>query len=185
MKVTDFDLKNLAIANRNGAQILSQLQRALQQGDAQLQWMWCGLSGGLLGLLAAYVLGQFVPQIALAGLFFTAAGIVFGLIIQRRAKPDAFASRLEENKLAAQELLVRIRSLPKSAPPDIREELWLMYRELNSAMAPVSRPSVVAASAEAPANEAANPVPAGKMPNSLRNVIRMPAVDARRASAGY
>lgn len=147
MKVTDFDLKTLVIANRNASAALQVLNRRAydmeQHSDAYLN----GLLGGICGVVMAYLLALLLP-VPFAGLSVVGAASGIGLAMywhyQHRAQ--RIDTQIAANKLSAEEILARIRSLPKNAPEEIREELWLMYRELNNKLAQAAskRPEPVA-----------------------------------------
>lgn len=132
MKVTDFDLKTLALANRNSANALISLQRADHANRARAKINLTAAVGGLLGLAAGYVLSiSFKLPLGVCSFLGCATMLALTLALTHIRGRGSFEKRLEENKAAMQEVLARIRALPKNAPPEVRDELWQIYRALN------------------------------------------------------
>lgn len=102
--------------------------------------------------------------------FLTGLGIVGTMLAHRGRRRMDFESRLEENRIATEEILSRIKSLPKSAPQEVKDELWLTYRMLNSMLPNQNkdRQSLPApdfpSNMQALPNAAANPIPANPPP---------------------
>jgi len=90
-----------------------------------------GVCGGLVGSLAgiglAHVvgLGVFAASTPLTGL-----GIVAGILLYRGRRRIRIEKRIDENRVASEEILRRIRELPKNAPEEVRRGLWHAYEEL-------------------------------------------------------
>ena len=132
MKVTDFDLKTLALANRNSANSLINLQRADNANRARAKLNLTAAIGGVLGLGAGYLLSMtFQLPLGVCSFLGCAAMLALTLALCHVRGRGSFEKRLEENKAAMQEVLARIRALPKNAPAEVRDELWQIYRALN------------------------------------------------------
>ena len=132
IKVTDFDLKTLALANRNSGTALLNLKRAQARNAVRGKASLYGGLGGALGICLAYGLKLWLQWALLtSAIGCCLAGIVLGLALYHLARRNNFEAKMEENKVAMQEVLARIRGLPKNAPAEVREELWQIYRSLN------------------------------------------------------
>jgi hypothetical protein len=51
--------------------------------------------------------------------------------LYRGRKRILIEKRIEENRLAVEEVLRRIKELPRNAPERVRDGLWQTYEELN------------------------------------------------------
>jgi hypothetical protein len=92
-----------------------------------------GVFGGFLGLTAAYAL-SFVLPVSLLALEFLLAGLGVsgGVLAYRLSRGLDVERRLDMNRMASDEILDRIKRLPKDTPPAVRDQLWLSYQHLNS-----------------------------------------------------
>jgi len=92
-----------------------------------------GTFGGLIGMLLAYIINLFVPgSLAVLLALLSSIGVVTGLLAHRGKRRIALERKIEENRIAADEILARIRQLPRNAPADVRNDLWTAYRSLTS-----------------------------------------------------
>jgi hypothetical protein len=90
-------------------------------------------------MAVAYALVFVAPvSFAVLGPVCSGLGIVVAILLNRGGSRLQFERKLEENRIAAEEIMSRIKALPRNAPPDVRDELWSTYRTLNS-MATASR----------------------------------------------
>jgi len=91
-----------------------------------------GAFGGLVGLSLAYLASAFAPvSLPILCVLLSSSGIVAGLIFHRGRRRFVLECRIEENRLAAKEILDRIEHLsPENTPQEVRDDLWLAYRSL-------------------------------------------------------
>ncbi len=132
MKVTDFDLKTLALANRNSANALANFKRADSVNARRSKINLSAACAGWLGMGAGYAVGLSLHlPVSVCSALGCVAMLGLSLVLARAQSSSSFEARMEENKAAMQEVLARIRALPKNAPSEVREELWQIYRSLN------------------------------------------------------
>jgi len=95
-----------------------------------------GCLGGLLGLLIAYVvcLVSAAVSFPVLSVLLSSIGIVGGVLLHRGPRRYQLERRMEENRLASQEVLDRIKALPKNTPAEVKNDLWFSYRSLNSGL---------------------------------------------------
>jgi len=95
-----------------------------------------GCFGGLFGLLLAYGTNIVWPggSFTVLSVLFSGIGIVGGVLFHRGNRRFRLERRVEENRLAVQEVLERIKSLPKNTPNEVRDELWSAYRLLTAGL---------------------------------------------------
>lgn len=127
-------IRQLSAARKNAAHTLEELSKLAGRMSKQDSSTLFGVSGGLLGVTSAYFLSIGLPvALSIAGPLMTSLGIVAGILIYRGRRGIAIEKRLEENRIAAEEILRRIRQLPKNAPKEIARDLWHTYGLLSSA----------------------------------------------------
>ena len=90
-----------------------------------------GVCGGLVGSLAGIGLAHLVGISLLATTPLTGLGMVAGILLYRGRKRILVEKRIDESRLATEEILRRIRELPKNAPQSVRDGLWQAYQEFN------------------------------------------------------
>lgn len=139
MKVPLPELERLIATTREGSRTLSELIRVASKASVQSSSTLIGICGGFVGIAAAYAL-TFVAPVPFAVLspICSGFGIAFAILLNRGGSRLQFERKLEENRIAADEIMDRIKALPRNAPKDVRDELWSTYRTLNS-MATASR----------------------------------------------
>jgi hypothetical protein len=110
------------------ANLSSSADRMGKKNSSNLFGVCGGLVGSLSGIGLAHLVGLslFVATTPLTGL-----GIVAGILLYRGRKRILIEKRIDENRLAIEEILRRIRELPKNAPERVRDGLWRTYEELN------------------------------------------------------
>lgn len=119
-----------------------------------------GVASGSSSLLLAYVVSLTLPAVsfALTGPIAACVGIPIGILAwrgRRRFRIERLTTenrlRIEaeiaENKLKSDEVLRRIRALPKNAPQETRDELYRGYKELTAALGQRSLPQPEGSSA--------------------------------------
>jgi hypothetical protein len=90
-----------------------------------------GSVGGIIGGLSAIGVAHFAGiSLMLLGGPLSALGILGGILACRGTRRIKLERRIAENRLAANELLDRIKALPKSAPDEVRNGLWRAYTSL-------------------------------------------------------
>ncbi|WP_338847280.1 hypothetical protein V8J88_00995 [Massilia sp. W12] len=132
MAVTEIDLKTLAATNRASRQALQEYQERAGGLGRQHHLTLAGLAGGLGGLCLAWGLAQALQLPALVlSILLCACGVIIAVLLQMHSLRGHRATMLEQNREQLQEVLARIRTLPKSTPQDIRDEMWALVRHLN------------------------------------------------------
>jgi hypothetical protein len=125
--------KSLVTTTREGARALSELIRASAKASAQSTSTLMGVVGGFVGMAVAYALTFAAPiSLPIVGPICTGLGIVLAILLHRGKGRMVFEQKLDQNRIAADEILARIKALPKNAPPPVRDELWNTYKTLNS-----------------------------------------------------
>lgn len=134
MQTKQSDLKALVGTSRESSRLFGELNRAAAKASAQSSSTLIGVVGGLIGMATAYVLSFVTPgsSVEVLAAIFTGLGIVGGVLIYRGGTRLNFEKRLEENRIAAEEIMSRIKALPRNTPPAVRDELWATYQMLNS-----------------------------------------------------
>jgi hypothetical protein len=90
-----------------------------------------GSLGGLLGLGSAYAISAFTTaSLPALGVILTGLGIVGAMLINRGRRRMLLEAQIEANRLAADEILDRIKCLPNNVPTIVEDELWLEYTGL-------------------------------------------------------
>lgn len=127
------NVKSLIATTKESSRTLAELTRAASKASAQSSSTLVGVVGGLVGMAAAYGLTTVAPaSLAVVGPMFSAFGIVFAILINRGRSRLEFERKLEENRFAADEIMGRIKALPRNTPQDVRDELWATYKTLNT-----------------------------------------------------
>lgn len=130
----------LIATTKESSRTLGELNRAASKASAQSSSTLVGVVGGLVGMAAAYGLTFVAPvSLVVVGPICTSLGIVVAILLNRGRSRLDFEMNLEENRIAAEEIMGRIRALPRNAPQDVRDELWATYKTLNSMLAIVTR----------------------------------------------
>jgi hypothetical protein len=96
-----------------------------------------GVVGGAAALMAAYTLSLAVPAAAffVGGPIAAVFGIPAGILSWRGRRRFKIEKRIAENRIASDEVLERIKALPRNAPASVRESLWTLYNALNAELA--------------------------------------------------
>ncbi|MGH9843462.1 MAG: hypothetical protein ACREEM_32390 [Blastocatellia bacterium] len=113
------------------ARLLERFSSTSERLSAKSSSTLFGCLGGLGGITSAYLISIFATvSLPALGVLLASTGLISGVLLHRGRRRFALERRIEENRLAANEILSRLKSLPKSTPPEVREELWLAYRSL-------------------------------------------------------
>jgi hypothetical protein len=115
------------------SRFLGELSRAASKASAQSSSTLFGVIGGFVGMAIAFGISPFVPvSIVVLGPACTGIGITLAVLLSRgRSRLDLERS-IDANRLAANEVLDRIKALPSDTPTEVRDELWATYKALNS-----------------------------------------------------
>jgi hypothetical protein len=125
--------RELGAATRQATRVLDTLSTSATILSNQSTSTLFGVLGGLLGIGAAYGLSIALPiSLAAAGVILTALGLVGGVLSSRGRNRQNVEIRLDENRMAADEILRRIKQLPKSTPEHVRNGMWDTYLILSS-----------------------------------------------------
>jgi len=126
-------IKSLVATTKESSRVLGELIRAAAKASEQSTSTLAGAGGGLVGIAVSYCLTFLVPvSLPLIAPIGAGIGIVGAILWTRGAARFAFDRKLDQNRIAAEEILGRIKSLPRNAPQSARDELWLTYNALNS-----------------------------------------------------
>jgi hypothetical protein len=125
-------LTELQSASAQTAKILERLSNASERLSSKSSSTLFGCLGGFGGLTSAYIISLLASAASLPvlGVLLTGTGILVGVLGHRGRRRFALERRIEENRIAADEILDRIKSLPKNTPQQVRDDLWLAYRSL-------------------------------------------------------
>jgi hypothetical protein len=133
VKRLDVAMRSLEAAIENTARTLSMLTRAASRLAQQGTQTLYGVVGGIIGLAATYVFAHLWEiSVPVAGTLLCSLGIVAGILLFRGAGRIEFDQRLEQNRIAADEVLRRIKNLPRNTPPAVFRQMWDTYARLNS-----------------------------------------------------
>ncbi len=125
--------KSLVTTTKEGSRALGELIRASAKASAQSTSTLMGAVGGFVGMAVAYGLTFAAPiSLPIVGPICSGVGIVLAILIHRGKARMVFERKLEQNRIAADEILARIKALPRSTPQHVRDELWNTYKTLNS-----------------------------------------------------
>lgn len=94
-----------------------------------------GTLGGLGGLSAAYLICAIsTASLPVTGVLLASLGIAVGVAAYRGPRWFSLERRIGENRVAVNEILDRIKKLPKNAPKEVRDDLWDTYRSLTGGL---------------------------------------------------
>jgi len=117
--------------SRQTAQLLERVTSSSEKLGRQSSTTLVGSVGGIIGSLGATAVAHFAGiSLMLLGAPLSALGILGGILVCRGTRRIKLERRIAENRIAANELLDRIKALPKGAPNEIRDELWRAYSSL-------------------------------------------------------
>jgi len=126
-------IKSLIATTKECSRTLGELIWVSSKASAQSTSTLMGVAGGFAGMAVAYGLSLIAPvSLAIAAPVFTGFGIVIAIIINRGDSRNDFERKLEQNRIASEEILRRINSLPRNVPQGTLDELWNTYNILNS-----------------------------------------------------
>lgn len=126
-------VKSLVTTTKEGSRALGELIRASAKASAQSTSTLMGVVGGFVGMAVAYGLTFAAPiSLTIVGPIFSGLGIVLAILIHRGKARMVFERKLDQNRIATDEILARIKALPRNAPQHVRDELWNTYKTLNS-----------------------------------------------------
>lgn len=126
-------LESIISMIQESAKVFSELTAAASKASLQTNSTLTGVAGGLFGIGIAYALATtYSLSLPTVGPIFTGLGMVGGVMISRGSARVRFERALEENRIAAAEIMARIKALPKNAPEKNRDALWETYRDLCS-----------------------------------------------------
>jgi hypothetical protein len=130
---TQIALKELSSATQEASRALAVMSRSAARLSVQNTSTLYGVSGGFVGTGVAYGLSLSVPvSLPIVAFIVTGFGVVGGVLFYRGWRRVDVENRLDENRLATEEILSRIKKLPKDAPQRVRDEMWRTYEMLNS-----------------------------------------------------
>jgi hypothetical protein len=95
-----------------------------------------GSLGGLLGFSAGYVLSLVIPAIllAVAAPVTSAIGVLTAVLVARGPRRFRLEKVIRTNRIAADEILNRIQSLPRNTPSEVKARLWDAYNALTGGL---------------------------------------------------
>ena len=123
---------NLRTVINEGTNTLERVIRTTKRLSLEGTATLIGTFGGLLGLSAAYSLTILVPSVSLAfaGPVALGLGITGGLLGFRGSGAAKLDREIDHRHRSANYLLEQITQLPKSAPKEIKEGLYLQYHSI-------------------------------------------------------
>lgn len=122
-----------------------ELAKAIEQGEATIRRMGklsedftghgsealCGTLGGVIGGAAGIILS---PLLAFPSLLMivplAGIGLLSGILAYRGRRRFKLERLISENRIAETEIIRRIEALPRNAPKEVRDHLWLQYMNL-------------------------------------------------------
>lgn len=133
-KTIESSISELEQITSNTGKLLDKLMQASDKAEAKNSSALFGVAGGITGALTGILIA---PQVGVAALLLsaplTALGIISGVLTYRGRSGIKLEKMIDQNSLACDEILKRIRSLPEDTPQFVRDDLWENYRELNGA----------------------------------------------------
>jgi hypothetical protein len=126
----------LSDLNSEVTRVVNSVLSASRTLSVQNSTVVSGVFGGFTGLTCAYLATVFISGLYLPviGSLLTGLGITAGILVFRRSgalQAEADAARrqvaMDEKNRIADMILGHIRTLPRSAPPEVREKLWKAY----------------------------------------------------------
>jgi hypothetical protein len=130
-KATALATERLETTSQQTAKFLERVTGSSERVGRQSSITLVGAAGGALGALSAVGLAHIAGiSLALLGGPLSALGILTGVLLCRGTRRIKLERRIAENRMAADEILDRIKALPKNAPPEIRDGLWRAYGSL-------------------------------------------------------
>ena len=134
MKLADSAARSLEATTRQAAKALTELSRTASRLSTQNTSTLCGVAGGFIGMSVAYGLSLTFPiSLPVAAFLLCGVGVSGGVLAYRGSRGVDIEKRLDLNRMAVDEVLDRIKKLPKDAPPEVRKQLWDTYQSLNAA----------------------------------------------------
>ena len=134
MKPVDSAMRSLRTAIESTGRTLSILTRAASRLGQQGTQTLYGVVGGILGLAATYLCAQlWAISVPVVGVLLCSLGIAAGILLFRGRGRLEFDQRLEQNRVAADEVLRRIKNLPRNTPQIVSAQMWETYARLNTA----------------------------------------------------
>jgi hypothetical protein len=126
-------LKEMKAATQDASRVLSAMTRSASRLSAQNTSTLYGVIGGFFGIGIAYALSLAFPvSLSVGAIILMGFGIVGGVLFYRGLPRVGLDTRLDENRFAAEEMLRRIKQLPRHVPQHVRDEMWMTYKMLNS-----------------------------------------------------
>jgi hypothetical protein len=133
MSAYDRSLQVLAASTRQVTKAMAEFTRSSSRLSLQNTSTLFGVAGGFVGLTVAYVLSLSFPvSLIIVAFLLSALGISGGVLLYRLVRGIDVERRLDLNRMAVDEVLDRIKSLPRNAPDPVREQLWVTYQALNT-----------------------------------------------------
>ena len=114
------------------SRVLDRLAASAERLSSKRSATLMGTLGGSIGLGIAYALTFIAPavNVAVAGPILASFGLLAALLFHRGPRRIALERLIEENTLAVDEILARIKALPKNAPKEVVDDYWRLYRSL-------------------------------------------------------
>lgn len=126
-------LRELVAATREAGRIVTNVLRTSVKLSSQSTSALCGVAGGTFGIATAYALSLLTDiSLPVVSTILCTLGIVTGILAYRGRSRIGMDSRMEQNRIATEEVLRRIKKLPADTPDEVRAELWQTFRHLNS-----------------------------------------------------
>jgi hypothetical protein len=127
------EIKEMSTATQRANNAIAAMSRSASRLSSLNTSTLYGTAGGFLGMGIAYILSLAFPiSLTAVSIILTSLGVVGGILFYRGLKRVDLEGWIESNRLAADEILRRIKQLPKDAPQQTRDEMWLTYQALNS-----------------------------------------------------
>jgi hypothetical protein len=130
-KATTLATERLENVSQQTAKLLERVTASSEGAGRHSSSTLVGSVGGIVGVLSAVGIAHIAGiSLALLGGPVSALGILGGILVCRGTRRIKLERRIAENRLAANEILDRIKALPKNAPDEIRDGLWRAYGSL-------------------------------------------------------
>ena len=133
MTLLDSATRSLAATTKQASNALTELSRSASRLSSQNTSTLYGVAGGFVGMSIAYGVSIVLPlSLPIVAFLLAGLGVCGGVLTYRRGRGVDIEKRLDLNRMAADEVLDRIRKLPRDAPPEVRKQLWDTYQSLNT-----------------------------------------------------
>lgn len=132
MNILDDASRSLTATTKQASRALTELSRSASRLSTQNTSTLFGVAGGFLGMSIAYALSLSFPvSLPVVAFLLAGVGVSGGVLAYRGSRGVDVEKKLDLNRMAVDEILDRIKKLPKDAPPEVRKQLWITYQSLN------------------------------------------------------